>query len=118
MDLTNLTYSFRVIHDYIIWQTIFPMLPYLSSSFRSAFGDFLQVLWGDESGDDGGGGEALWQVCVSETQYALGEATGALFVQDYVQKDTKKQVRNHGTSHKPRRCVFHWLMVYGAAQRF
>ncbi|XP_072030166.1 endothelin-converting enzyme homolog [Amphiura filiformis] len=80
----------QVIQDYIVWQTMFPMLPYLSSSFQSIYAAFMHVLYG--SGENGGGGTPLWEICVSETQDALGEVTGALFVQEHMSADTKIQV--------------------------
>ncbi|XP_050440640.1 endothelin-converting enzyme homolog [Adelges cooleyi] len=73
-----------VINNYLIWQTVRTVTPYLSKVFRDAYKGLRKVLLGSE------GGEEPWRYCISDTNNVLGFALGALYVRDVFHGQSKK----------------------------
>ncbi|XP_050526438.1 endothelin-converting enzyme homolog isoform X1 [Daktulosphaira vitifoliae] len=73
-----------VINNYLIWQTVRTVTPYLSKVFRDAYKGLRKALLGSE------GGEEPWRYCISDTNNVLGFALGALYVRDVFHGHSKK----------------------------
>ncbi|XP_025407064.1 endothelin-converting enzyme homolog [Sipha flava] len=73
-----------VINNYLVWQTVRAVTPYLSKVFRDAYKGLRKALLGSE------GGEEPWRYCISDTNNVLGFALGALYVRDVFNGQSKK----------------------------
>lgn len=76
----------RVINNYLVWQTVRTVTPYLSKVFRDAYKGLRKALLGSE------GGEEPWRYCISDTNNVLGFALGALYVREVFHGQSKKLV--------------------------
>lgn len=77
---------YRVINNYLVWQTVRTVTPYLSKVFRDAYKGLRKALLGSE------GGEEPWRYCISDTNNVLGFALGALYVREVFHGQSKKLV--------------------------
>lgn len=73
-----------VINNYLVWQTVRTVTPYLSKVFRDAYKGLRKALLGSE------GGEQPWRYCISDTNNVLGFALGALYVREVFHGQSKK----------------------------
>jgi len=80
-------FVFRVLNNYLVWQTVRTLSSTLSRAFRDAYKGLRKAMLGSE------GGEEPWRACVADTNGVLGFATGAMFVRDsHFRKMSKQRV--------------------------
>ncbi|XP_050438919.1 endothelin-converting enzyme homolog isoform X2 [Adelges cooleyi] len=63
-----------IINNYLAWQTVWALSPYLSKDFRNAYNDLRKVILGEEGMDD------AWRYCITDTNSILGFATSSLYI--------------------------------------
>lgn len=76
---------FRVLNNYLLWQTVRSFTACLSKPFRDAYKGLRKALIGSD------GGEEPWRYCVSDTNNAIGFAIGAMFVREVFNGEAKPQ---------------------------
>lgn len=59
--------SFRVLNNYLVWQTVRMFTGCLSKAFRDAYKGLRKALMGSEGGE-----EPQWRYCVQDTNNVLG----------------------------------------------
>ncbi|VVC45563.1 Hypothetical protein CINCED_3A014184 [Cinara cedri] len=96
-----------VINNYLVWQTVRTVTPYLSKVFRDAYKGLRKALLGSE------GGEEPWRYCISDTNNVLGFALGALYVREVFHGQSKKlaeeMINEIKTAFKDNFKNLHWM---------
>lgn len=86
LNFLNFFFSnFRIMNNYLVWQTVRSFTSCLSKSFREAYKGLRKALIGSD------GGEEPWRYCVTDTNNVMGFAIGAMFVREVFHGESKPQ---------------------------
>lgn len=77
---------FRILNNYLVWQTVRVLTTCLSKAFRDAHKGLRKALVGSDGGED------PWLSCVTDTNNVIGFAIGAMFVRQVFQGNSKTMV--------------------------
>ncbi|XP_018913127.2 endothelin-converting enzyme homolog isoform X2 [Bemisia tabaci] len=113
-NLTNIINEFQqsedgkiVLNNYLVWQTVRSMTPYLSKAFRDAYKGLRKMLSGSEEGEE------PWRYCVSDTNNIIGFALGALYIRETFHKNSKpmaeKMINDIKTAFKKNMHKLDWM---------
>ncbi|KAL9970073.1 hypothetical protein ACROYT_G022395 [Oculina patagonica] len=87
-NLTSVT-SKRIIANYMMWQAVVQLAPYLSEEYRRAFYNFRRVVMGSTGETD------IWQKCITEMSHyenEIGDPLGVIFLDEKFNRKDKESV--------------------------
>jgi neprilysin len=74
------------VRNYALWRVAMEFVPHLSSAYLEARANFHKVLMGISQQ------RARWQQCIDYVNDKMGMATGAMFIRDHFQPESKDKV--------------------------
>lgn len=80
----------RVIANYMMWQAVVHLAPYLSEEYHRAFYNYRKVVMGTTGETD------IWQKCITEmSRYdnEIGDPLGVVFLNEKFNRKDKESVR-------------------------
>lgn len=82
----------RIIANYMMWQAVVQLAPYLSEEYRRAFYNFRRVVMGSTGETD------IWQKCITEMSHyenEIGDPLGVIFLDEKFNRKDKESVSGY-----------------------